>query len=344
LENYEVGNAVEIERGLFGAEAPVQVGSNAHVAGISGNLADMVDVFADFLDAQIKVLGLGGAVAPFMNHHDRVKCHSDDGSAFNELPDLGIGQLAVPSCEGAAVVVAGPDRSLETRQGIGETFVTEMGDVENKPEAFHFLEQFPSSRGERAGVVGAMAINAWTIVNWAECDKSVGAGFFKVFPAEDGVGSFEAEEVADGKFGCLFRIRKPPEVSVSRKFGPGAELFHFPQVLHGSVVTQLTLGVGPSLFRGAPSWEAVELGRVARDLSGDDDADPPLAQFWETHRISTAVREAVGGAEFGTSDIFEGPALVAVELHGVHGNVEVGVKNEAGLFQGWCLCGFQEVY
>ena len=48
------------------------------------------------------------------------------------------------------------------------------------------------------------------------------------------------------------------------------------------------------------------------------------------------MREAVGGVEFGPPDFLEGQALVAVEFHGVHGDVEVGVKNQAGLFHWVC--------
>jgi len=43
----EVGDAVEIERRLLGAVAAVEIGADADVARVAGELADVVNVLAD---------------------------------------------------------------------------------------------------------------------------------------------------------------------------------------------------------------------------------------------------------------------------------------------------------
>jgi catabolite regulation protein CreA len=51
-EAAEVGDAVEVERRLFGAEAAVEIAADPDVARVACNLADVVDMVADLLDRQ----------------------------------------------------------------------------------------------------------------------------------------------------------------------------------------------------------------------------------------------------------------------------------------------------
>jgi hypothetical protein len=47
VELREVGDAVEVERRLLGAVAAVEIGADADVARVAGELADVVNVLAD---------------------------------------------------------------------------------------------------------------------------------------------------------------------------------------------------------------------------------------------------------------------------------------------------------
>lgn len=198
-EGGDVGDGVEVHGGLFSAVAAVEIGADADVAGVAGELADVVDVFADLFEFELEVLGFGAVVGPVVDHHDGVEGHADDGAAFDEGADLVVGELAVPIGEGAAIVVAGPDGTAEAGEGVPEAFVAEVGDVEDDVEVFHLFEEFDAAGREVAFVVGAVAVDAGAIVDGTEGDEAIGAGLFEVFGGEDGVGAFEREEVADGE-------------------------------------------------------------------------------------------------------------------------------------------------
>ena len=58
VELREVGDAVEIERRLLGAVAAVEISADADVARVVGELADVVNVLADFSMRRPKSCGL----------------------------------------------------------------------------------------------------------------------------------------------------------------------------------------------------------------------------------------------------------------------------------------------
>jgi hypothetical protein len=90
----------------------------------------------------------------------------------------------------------------------------------------------------------------------------------------------------------------------------------------------------------------VEAGRVAPDLRCDDNADAPAAQFWKARGVARAMPlrpwedEWIG--EFAAADLFLRPALVAIEFHRVHRDVEMTVEDQFAGF-GWgahgVMCG-----
>ena len=63
-EFLQIGNAVEIQRRLLGAVAAVQVAADADMLRVARELADVVDVLADFLELQIEVCRLRAKMRP----------------------------------------------------------------------------------------------------------------------------------------------------------------------------------------------------------------------------------------------------------------------------------------
>ena len=175
VELCNVGDAVEVERRLLGAESAIEVGADADVACVADELADVVNVVADFLDAEAELLRRGAFVRPAMDHHDCIECHADDSAACDEFADLFIGELAVPVCERTAVMMARPDGAAEMIQRVAHGFVAEVRDIEDDAEPLHFLQQFAAPRRERPFVVRAVAVDSRPVMHGAERDESVRA-------------------------------------------------------------------------------------------------------------------------------------------------------------------------
>ena len=66
------------------AVAAVEVGADADVLRIAGELADVVDVLADALDLQLEVGGLAPQVHPAGDHHDGVERHAQHATAVDD--------------------------------------------------------------------------------------------------------------------------------------------------------------------------------------------------------------------------------------------------------------------
>jgi hypothetical protein len=86
------------------------------------------------------------------------------------------------------------------------------------------------------------------------------------------------------------------------------------------------LSHGPGLFGRVPTGQGVRRFDVTGDLRGDTKPNTTTPHFRETDDPSAAVR-LVAQAGFALADFGERPGEVAVPFHGVHGQVEMGVKN-----------------
>ena len=60
----QIGDGVEVGRALFAAEPAVEIGADAAVAGVAGDLADVIDVIADGLERDAGALGRRLAADP----------------------------------------------------------------------------------------------------------------------------------------------------------------------------------------------------------------------------------------------------------------------------------------
>jgi hypothetical protein len=81
------------------------------------------------------------------------------------------------------------------------------------------------------------------------------------------------------------------------------------------------------LFGAEPAGHAAEVRNVPRDLSGDTQADAAAAHFGKTDGVPGSAG-VVAHLEFPAANLFVGPTQVAIELHRIHRQVEVGVKQQ----------------
>jgi hypothetical protein len=197
----EVGDRLEVERGLLGAEGAVEVAAEADVAGVADELAVVIDVIDESGEVELRRLRGGLATYPVWHHHPRVEADADDGAAGGEGAELVVGELALVRDERAGIMVTGPDRAAVAVEGLPEAVVAEVGDVEDEAEVIGGAEEIEAARGEGAGGTGALRVDAGAVVRGAEGAEAIGVGAREVAGRDEGVGAFEAAEVADGEGG-----------------------------------------------------------------------------------------------------------------------------------------------
>ena len=95
--------------------------------------------------------------------------------------------------------------------------------------------------------------------------------------------------------------------------------------LHLPIPRKLALRLGPRLLGTREAGQAAKIRDVARELGGDTQTDAAAAHFRKAHRVARSAG-SVRHAELATANALLGPALVAVELDRVPGEVQVAVE------------------
>lgn len=204
----EVGYGLEVVGALFAAEGTVEVGANADVERVAGELADVVEVVDERFEVAVHDVWSGLSAYPVGYHHPSVEGPTDDGTAVDECFDLFVAELAVVVNQGADVVVAGPYGSVEKIECFPEAIVAEVGGIEDYVEPLHFTEQGFAVGAYGTLGVGALGVTAGAIVRRTYGTQSITPGFFYVGKVDQGIGAFEAEDITNGFFyiGSVIRI------------------------------------------------------------------------------------------------------------------------------------------
>ena len=194
----QVRNGIEVARRLFATECAVQVRANADMGGVSRELADMVDVIDHALEPQGGGLGSRFAAYPAGNKHPGVERHSNDRAARNQRFNLFVAKLSHVGHQRAAVLMTRPNGAAKKSECLPKTLVVEMCDIENQPKPRDFFQQFASFRIESARGIGAIGVDSWSIMSGADGSQALRMEAFEVLRGDEGVSTFEAEDVADG--------------------------------------------------------------------------------------------------------------------------------------------------
>jgi hypothetical protein len=129
---------------------------------------------------------------PAGNEHPAVHGRADDGVALQQGANLVVGQLALMRHQGAAVVMAGPNRPGKILQRLPKTFVAQMRDIEDHAQTLHFRQQLASLRRQAAGGIGALRVTARTVVRQADGAQSLGISAFQMPGRDERIGPFQA--------------------------------------------------------------------------------------------------------------------------------------------------------
>ena len=156
LEFHQVGDGVEVGRRLLAAEAAVEVGADADVPGVAGQLADVVDVI-DERRASRRRSRASFCRGPSRDDHPGVERRADDRAAVDERADLLVVELPlVGTSERQLLWLAqtGPSKD----RAPPESFVGEVGGVEDDAQPLHLAQQLAAESIEAAGGVRALRI------------------------------------------------------------------------------------------------------------------------------------------------------------------------------------------
>src|SRR5436190_172370 len=97
--------------------------------------------------------------------------------------------------------MAGPKRPVEQVEGFPETFVAEMGHVEDDAQASHLGQQFTTALVKTAVGIGAVGIDSGPIMGWADGAQPIIESPFQMAQCDQRISPLEAEHVPNGKRG-----------------------------------------------------------------------------------------------------------------------------------------------
>jgi hypothetical protein len=146
--------------------------------------------------------------------------------------------------------------------------------------------------------------------------------------AANGVGPFEAEDVADGFF-VIGNAVVAPESDHFIEFVQVGDLAELAVLLHGAIPRELALSFGPGLLGRHPVRDRRDSRHASSELGGDAETDFATAHFGKGGGASSAAFPSHTGLS--ASDLMNGETEVAVKTaEGVETEVEVSVEGEHG--------------
>ncbi len=108
--------------------------------GVTGQLADVIDMLHNAFDLQVRRGGCRSAAHPAGVHHPGIESHPDHGLAPDQREDLFIAELPVSGHERPAIVVAGPNRAVEQVQRLPEGLLRQVRGVQHNAQLAHFAQ------------------------------------------------------------------------------------------------------------------------------------------------------------------------------------------------------------
>src|SRR5690606_34502574 len=110
-------------RTLFLSVAAIQLGPDAHMKGVAGELTNMVYVLYHLAQADPHIRGGGFSPDPIRDHHPGIQCYAYYSLSADQFHNLLIGELPVVVHKFPTVVVACPYRAMIYFHGIPKTLI-----------------------------------------------------------------------------------------------------------------------------------------------------------------------------------------------------------------------------
>ena len=139
----QVRGRVQLARGVLAAKAAVQVAAQTHRPGMPGQLADVIHMLGDRVEAHVLLRGAGGIACLQKRVEQR---DADHALPRDDLPQLRVAEHAmrmhvpVGRHEAAAARVAGIDRAGKPPRRLGQARLREMRKIQGHRKLGHLLE------------------------------------------------------------------------------------------------------------------------------------------------------------------------------------------------------------
>ena len=313
---------------LLAAVAAVQVGADAAVPRVAGQLADVVHVVDHVRQLHAGLLRRGLAAHPAGHHHPGVERarRSPRRARSSALicSSVNCRWSGTSARQLLWLAQTGPSKHF---QRLPKALVAQVRGVEDDAQPLHFGEQFAAEAVSPPAGVRARRVAARAVMRRAERPQARGVGPLQICRRDDRVGPFQAEDIADrrrraaGRFATVRRAARAPR---DRRSAPSRPPLPSPDT------RPIALAFGPRRSAGCASraadCRARRRGRSASPRTGRPCRGASRAECTVPRARSTlSVRPC-----FAAADLADGPRQIAVPLQGVHAQIEMGVEDEHG--------------
>ena len=193
----QIGDRVEVARRLLAAEAAVEVGADAGVVGVAGELTDVIDVIDHVRQRHAGRLRGRHAAFPAGDQHPRVERRADHAAALDHALQLLVAELPVARHKGAAIAMARPDRAAKKIHRLVKRLVAQVGHVEDYAEPLHLAEQIRPRLAKATALVGAGRVGARAVMRRAKRAQPALVCTLEVLQRHDRVRPLEAQDIAN---------------------------------------------------------------------------------------------------------------------------------------------------
>lgn len=163
--------------------------------------------------------------------HDDIESDPDDPVPFDDGAILFVGELSLPGCESAGVLVAGVDASVEVVEDLPEGDIGEVSDIDCDAELFDAFEEGDGIECQSDFAGGAAAVPVWSVVCESDRAKSMFVKFADGVGNEDRIGPFHGLDETEWGLSaaCI------PVIEVLAEAIFGAEGFQVSGFFHSAV-------------------------------------------------------------------------------------------------------------
>ena len=260
--------------------------------------------------------------------HPGITGHRHDAASLQHQAKLVVGELAPSRHQGAAILMAGEQRTGVAVERLVEGAVGQVGDVQDQPGLLERGQQRPTGRGHAAVGAGAAGVTAQPVVHEAGHAQAGVVPALDVFRRDDRIAALHRQHDAHPLLAA-----GTPALGVRAHVACGGQQGHLAGFRQRTVPRELAGGRRGRRGRGGVVEQvAVDGGlpyRRARDQRGQA----------QTHAAGAHLRQGNGGQS--APGVIAEPLLAAVQFRqrqgqvalvaeGIPGEIEVAVDDQRG--------------
>src|SRR4051812_38940776 len=167
------------------------------MAGVAGNLADVIHVVDHRFERDAKRLWSRFSPHPARHQHPRIERRPDNRPTADQLADLIVRELPVVRDERPAIRVTGPHSALEMIEGFPKTVVAEVRHIKDDSKPLHLAKKLTSTDADSTRRIRALGVDARSVVGRTDGSQTVRISPLEMVERDDRVRAFETQDIAD---------------------------------------------------------------------------------------------------------------------------------------------------